>query len=121
MKNLTAFLVGLALLLPASVPAKDVARGVFAEGKVTVVLEDGPCKIKEIMDEVSPDRKNRVKGGRATVDGERRKLCWVQDGPAVLLLDDKGEGGLATEDMFEPVKPKTPAKPAQRPGVEVRL
>jgi hypothetical protein len=105
MKKLIAALV---LSLAAGLAgAADLFKAEFNDGAAKVVLESGECRIESLKAAVAerfPARLEDLRGGRATVDGESRELCWLDNGFVFVLEDEKGEGGVASKELFTPVQ-----------------
>jgi len=80
-----------AVLVAAPAFADDL---VASNGKDSVRLSDGPCKIEQVLNQLEPKYHREFKAASAQLKGQTYQACWHVLGASALLLYEDGDQGL---------------------------
>lgn len=86
-----------AALLAAPAMADEV---IASNGADSVRLSDSQCTSEEVLEQVTPPLREKLRDAVATISGQSFKACWVVEGNMAHLVYEDGDQGLVPLTEF---------------------
>ena len=67
---------------------------VASNGQDSVRLSDKPCSNEQVLKQLQPAFRGKMKDASAVVGGQPFRACWIVDGDSAHLLYEDGDQGL---------------------------
>jgi hypothetical protein len=67
---------------------------VASNGQDSVRLSDKPCSSDQVLKQLQPAFREKMKDASAVVGGQPFRACWIVDGDSAHLLYEDGDQGL---------------------------
>jgi hypothetical protein len=67
---------------------------VASNGQDSVRLSDQPCSSDQVLKQLQPAVREKMKDASAVVGGQPFRACWIVDGDSAHLLYEDGDQGL---------------------------